>query len=279
MRKIYTLYNNNKMNYKTLLFIDTETTGRGPDDRIIQIAYSIGEFVENQFRFIGRLLLPVTSDELVSIEGDPDNLLIYKQLFNSEKEIDIEAMAVHRITPEKLIGKQAFVDSDHFKILKEFSNRDDVVLIAHNAPFDLEYLEKEGLKFPKFIDTLRVARHLIPDKKSHSLQYLIYEMGLYKEMPEKYTQAHDAAGDVFSLIKLFMALDYALFLKETLGVDERVVRFLELTLSPVTYTKINFGKYSGKTLAEIKAIDSGYLNWLKNNTQDTDLIHSINQLN
>ena len=49
-------------------------------------------------------------------------------------------------------------------------------------PFDLGMMEKEGfVSHMRVIDTLRVAKHLLPEQKSKALQYLRYALELYKK--------------------------------------------------------------------------------------------------
>ncbi|MGB0925512.1 MAG: exonuclease domain-containing protein, partial [Minisyncoccia bacterium] len=60
---------------RTLIFIDTETTGTGPDDRLIQVAYRTTDNVD------------------------------VSELYSTNRPIEIAAMAVHHIT-EKMIANK-----------------------------------------------------------------------------------------------------------------------------------------------------------------------------
>ena len=119
----------------------------------------------------------------------------------------------------------------------------------------------------KFIDTLRVARHLI-DSEQYSIQYLRYFLNLNTE-----GDAHDALGDVLVLESLFEYLVNLIQKDFNLATEEEVIeKMLELTQTPVLLEIINFGKYKGMTFKEICLNDKGYLQWLHNSeTQKTEL--------
>ena len=118
---------------KYVLF-DTETTGGNEEDRIIQIGSMIVDAKE-----------PIE---------------VFDELCSCEIPIKLEAMEVHNITPDLIEGKPKFVDSKFYNRLNELNSSENF-LIAHNLPFDLGMLEKEGFKNSfTLIDTLRCARHL-----------------------------------------------------------------------------------------------------------------------
>jgi len=149
------------------LFLDTETTGFAKHDRLCQIAFKLGDFVVNQ-------------------------------LYNPRTPISPGARGVHGISEAMVRTRPLFKDGPTFSILKELAPH--VIFVAHNAPFDLRMLEREGLVFPHVIDTQKIVKHLDPLKKlgSHKLQNL---RDHYKMQIE--AQAHDALGDVLVLERLF----------------------------------------------------------------------------
>jgi len=160
---------------KYILF-DTETTGNQDEDRIIQVGAMI-----------------------VDSKG---KIEVFDELCSTVLPIKIEAMAVHGITPNLIEGKGIFTETNFYKTLQSLNNQENY-LIAHNMPFDMGMMEKEGfLSNIQIIDTLRVAKHLLKDSESHALQYLRYALELYKDEQEeanKYNitiKAHDAIGYV-----------------------------------------------------------------------------------
>lgn len=237
------------------ILLDTETTGAGENDRVIQLGF---------------LVL------------DGKKTFVYNDLCSSEVPIGYGAMEVHAITPEMIEGKPSCVETEAFRTLEEL-NTPDNVLIIHNAPFDLGMLAKEGFASQmRLIDTLRCAKHLFDDEESHRLQYFRYRLGLYKiEKTEAdalgiEVKAHDAIGDVL-VLKLFLT-ELRKRLSERFGEVNPIDKLVELTQTPVFYTRpLKFGKHKGKTLHEIASSDSGYLTWMLNNmeTLDDDLRFSI----
>ena len=140
------------------------------------------------------------------------------------------------------------------------------ILAAHNALFDINVLKNESITVEKYIDTLRVSKHLIISER-YDLQYLRYFLNL--EIKE--ATAHDALGDITILEKLFEHLKGLIKTKLSLATDSLIYeKMLELTNTPVLLNKISFGKYRGKTFEEINQIDSGYLEWLYNSESKKD---------
>ena len=85
---------------------------------------------------------------------------------------------------------------------------DNVLLVAHNASFDLRMLRLECAKFdlafsPQGVetcDTLALARHMRPDLKSHALASLIDTLGIDG------VNSHDALDDALACAGVFFAL-------------------------------------------------------------------------
>ena len=168
---------------KYILF-DTETTGNQEEDRIIQVGAMI-----------------------VDAKGEVE---VFDELCSTILPIKIEAMAVHGITPDLIEDKGVFTETNFYKTLQSLNNQENF-LIAHNMPFDMGMMEKEGFVSQiRIIDTLRVAKHLLSEEKSKALQYLRYALELYKDEQEeadKYDitiKAHDAIGDVL-VMKLLLS--------------------------------------------------------------------------
>jgi DNA polymerase III epsilon subunit-like protein len=230
---------------KKLIFLDTETTGNMPADRLCQIAYKI-------------------EDETTC------------KLYKPPVPITIESMAVHHITEKMVSDKPSFVESNEFTNLQELF-KTDIVFVAHNAKFDLLMLEKEGLKPKFFIDTYRVARHLDTDGKipSYRLQYLRYLLGIEIE-----AIAHDALGDVLVLEKLFERLLKKVMETENISKESAIDKMIEISSHPVLFKFMNFGKYKNKSLEEIAKTDAGYLRWLleqkkQNPDEEEDWIYTL----
>lgn len=128
------------------ILFDTETTGFDPysGDRLIEIGC-------------------VNMIDKTVMKGEDQ---IYHKYVNPEREVPDSAVKVHGLTTDFLSDKPLFID-----VVEEFLAfvGDDSVLVAHNAEFDMKFinfeLEKIGLPaFPKerFIDTLAIARSKFP---------------------------------------------------------------------------------------------------------------------
>jgi len=238
------------------IILDTETTGIGDLDKVIQLGYIV--------------------------LGKPsEKIEVYNEFCSCDKEIGIGAMETHHITPDMIEGKPLCVDTAGYKRLVEL-NSDDNYMIIHNAPFDLAMLEKEGFKNQmKLIDTLRCAKHIYSESDFHRLQYFRYSLELYKlEVAEAaklgvVIKAHDAIGDVL-ILKLFMSAltkEVKKFYPDINPMDKLV----ELSTKPVYMTKpLRFGKNKGKTIEELVQSDKGYIDWMRKNMDlDEDMQYTI----
>lgn len=240
---------------KQYIILDTETTGTGELDRVIQLGYIV----------------------LGSKEVE-----VHNEFCSSDMPISFGAMEVHGITPDLLEGKSTCKETIAYKRLNELNTNDNYIII-HNAPFDLDMLKKEGFNTQmKVIDTLRVAKHIFADEEAHRLQYFRYKLGLYKEEQKEadaldiVVKAHDAIGDVL-VLKLFLSK-----LKEAVQKqfpsENPVEKMVDLTNTPIIIKSFKFGKYKGKTLEEVARSDAGYLRWMLSSMEnlDEDMRYSLN---
>lgn len=220
---------------KKLIFFDTETTGNTEKDFLIQLAYKIHP-----------------------AEGGAEDEE-FNALYKPEKKIPPEASAIHHITNKMVADKPSFTESPDYSKIKTLFEDENNVVIAHNAPFDLVMIEKEGIKIKNFICTLRVVRYLDKEEKieKYNLQYLRY----FLEMEVSAT-AHDAMGDVLVLEALFERLKKKIMDMASLDEEKAIEKMIEVSSHPSLFHTFKFGKYNGKKLEEIVKIDRGYLQWL-----------------
>lgn len=215
-----------------LIFFDTETTGNTEKDFLAQIAYKI---------------------------ADKNNSKSFAGLYKPEIKIPPEASAVHHITNKMVADRPTFKESADQPIIKKLFEDADSIVVAHNAPFDLLMIKKEGIEPKKFICTLRLARYLDKEEKidRYNLQYLRYFLDL-----EVNAAAHDAMGDVLVLEKLFDRLKDKLIKEENLSENEVIEKMMEISSRPSLLHTFKFGKHNGKRIEEVAKIDRGYLQWL-----------------
>jgi len=261
---------------KKLAIYDTETTGIAEDDRIVQLG------------------------GLISNGINPKKFDTVDELTYTEKRLSSMAIATTNILPEMLEGKKVFSENEKIQDFVEKMKKSNV--IAHNINFDNKMMQKEGIFFDKnqCIDTLRVARHLLGpehctnDEKieSHQLQYLRYELQLYKNEPsyeKNYgitLSAHDAFSDVVFLRELFIYLFN--LLEGTF--ENRIKELILLTQTPVFKDEIPWGKVfpKGTPLSEIvdttyeqygktkQGID--YLEWFLTTLKNADQYYSFKRV-
>ena len=128
------------------IVLDTETTGLSPDngDRIVEIGCV----------------------ELINHVPTNNTYQVY---LNPEKDMDPGAEKVHGLTNEFLLDKPKFIEiADSFL---DFIG--DSKLIAHNADFDINFLNSELVRAKKdkinndrVVDTLKIARSKFPGARN-----------------------------------------------------------------------------------------------------------------
>ncbi len=226
-----------------LIFLDTETTGLESKDLICSVAF--------------------IDDDSYAYE-----------LVHEGKKISAEASSVHHITNEMLKNKKCFKESSIYEQLEK-NNSNANTLVGHNISFDIEMLQKSGFKWKgSIIDTLRVSKHLIKECDGFSLQFLRYELKLYKEEEKIKSEygikdalvAHNALSDTLVTKLLFV------YLQEMVSVEQ----MQELTFKEVLLEKFSFGKHKGKYIEEVCLNDISYVQWLLSSECDDDLRYSIN---
>ena len=163
----------------TYTIFDTETTGLNPSegDEIIQIGAT---------RIVNGKLLRQES---------------FEQLIDPRRKLNPESIPIHGIQPAMLVG-QPTID----KVLPAFhAFAADTVLIAHNAAFDMRFLQiKEkstGLVFDQpVLDTLLLSQVLHPNQESHRLDAIAERLNLH------IVGRHTALGDAIVTAEIFIKM-------------------------------------------------------------------------
>ncbi|WP_274585338.1 3'-5' exonuclease [Neisseria leonii] len=167
---------------KSILGIDTETTGLTRDDCIVQLAL-------------------VRLNPLTFETEERYGTLVY-----TDVPVHPKAQAVHGISPEMLAGAPSWEEVLRDSPLLPWLESADIIL-GHNVGFDLRMLgvPKEDPR-PR-LDTWHICRSLFPGWRNHKLQTCVAELGL----PQR--QAHDALGDIES------SADIVRYLHRQYGMD------------------------------------------------------------
>ena len=163
-----------------VVVFDTETTGCTSYDEICQIAAA--EYVHGTLsRTFARYICP-------TCEMNPWAEAVHG--------LSMDFLSEHGLEPEEAM-LQFF----------EFVG-DDVLLVAHNATFDMRMVRQECRKFglafaPRGVetcDTLTLSRRLRPDLPSHKLSYLIGALDIDG------VNSHDALDDALACAGAFFKL-------------------------------------------------------------------------
>lgn len=164
------------------IIFDTETTGLKPEDgeRVIEIG---------AVEFVNRM---------------PSGRNFHKYINPDGRRVDPGAFAVHGISDEQLADKPTFAQiADEFL---EFVA--DANLVAHNAPFDINFLNHEFARLnrppiapERVVDTLDIARRKHP-MAQNSLDRLCERYGI----DNRHRTLHGALLDAQLLAEVYIEL-------------------------------------------------------------------------
>jgi DNA polymerase III epsilon subunit-like protein len=232
-----------------IVFFDTETTGNGPKDYLCQLAI---------------------------LERGAKHPII-DAMYKPPVPIPFECSAIHHISNKMVADRPAFKDAPEYASIKALLEDDDTVCVAHNAAFDDQILKNDGITIKNLLCTFKTIRELDTEGKftMHKLQYLRYALDIELDVA-----AHEAFADVLVLEKLF---EYELaedMKKWQCDEEAAIAKMIAITAEPLAIKTINFGKYNGKSIAEVATIDIGYLSWLldqkrKSDKDETDWIYTL----
>lgn len=225
-----------------IVFFDTETTGNTPRDFLCQLA--------------------------VKERGVQEPLVnaMYKPCI----AIPFEASMVHHISNKMVADKPCFKDAPEYKDIKAVFEDNNTVCVAHNAAFDIQILKNDDIETKNYICTFKVIRMIDGDGKynNHKLQFLRYAMDMELDVP-----AHDAFADVLVLEQLFEYELKEVMEKQDKTEQEALEWMMEISKQPLVIRNIDFGKYRGKTVAEVASMDPGYLSWLLDQKKQNNADH------
>jgi len=169
-----------KLEDLTYVVFDTETTGLTPSsDEIVQIA-----------------AVRVVNGRRVKRE-------VFDTLVDPARAIPPSSTAVHGITDDMVKGAPSMTEAG--KRFHDFAR--GAVLVAHNAPFDMEFLRRHeksmGVRFDHpVLDTVLLSAVVYGQLEQHSLDALTARLGI--TIPEE--ARHTAIGDTVATADAFLKL-------------------------------------------------------------------------
>jgi len=187
------------------IVFDTETTGLDP--------------------YQGHRLIEIGCIELVN--RFPTGQTFHRHL-NPERDVPAEAFAIHGLSYDFLRSKPAFADI----AVDLLAFVGDAPLVAHNASFDLGFLNAElervkqaGIPRDRLIDTLQLARRKYPGS-SNRLDDLCARFGIDNSRRTK----HGALLDAELLAEVYV---------ELIGARQAQLGLVAVTAVPITVSNIN----------------------------------------
>lgn len=152
-------------------------------------------------------LEPSAGDEIISIgavrivNGRLLKNEVYEQLVDPQRRLNRESIRVHGIEPRALEGQPVIA-----RVLPVFHHFcEETVLVAHNAAFDMRFLElKEastGVRFGQpVLDTLLLSAAVHPAHQDHQLESIAARLGV------RIVGRHTALGDALLTGEIFLKL-------------------------------------------------------------------------
>ena len=188
-------------------FYDFELFGRrlATDDAVLD--RPLAELACTVFDTETTGLDPAGGDEIIQIgatrvvAGKLRRESVFEQLVDPQRSVPEAGIAIHGIRPEQLAGQPTIA-----AVLPAFADfAADTVLVAHNAAFDLRFLQlKEaatGVRFTQpVLDTLLLSAVLHPEQESHRLEAIAERLGV------PVLGRHTALGDAIVTAEVFVKM-------------------------------------------------------------------------
>lgn len=212
--------------------VDCETTGFGPSARVVEVALHRMD----------------TGEE-------------YSTLVDPGLAIPSQATAVHGISDAMVRGQPTLASLR--PRLRAFAA--GYTLVAHNAPFDSQYL---GFLGDTWLCTLRLARHLLVDAPSHKNGAILEYFG--KSVDTNGQSLHRALADTRVTATNLRSLADLAWQRGHARTWEQLIA---LSASGLPVTAMPFGKHRGVPLRDVP---TSYLQWLSGRPDiDADLRRAI----
>jgi DNA polymerase III epsilon subunit-like protein len=196
---------------------DVETSGLGPDAGVVEVA-----------------MLELNLN--LEVQGSAHSLI------NPRVPISPSASGIHGLTDADVANSPTMEE-----YMGDQLQDGNVILVAHNAPFDIRFFAPHIGTLVGKMCTLKLARLIYPEAPDHKLGTLKFYLGLKSD----HTKAHSAMEDVHVLHQLLCRM-----LDDT-KLD--LMSLYDLANKPVKVATIPFGKHKGTKLEELPR---SYVQWL-----------------
>jgi DNA polymerase III subunit epsilon len=182
------------------LFQAGERAGALADRRLAELSFTVFDTETTGLR-------PSAGDEIIQIgatrivAGKLRRQECFEQLVDPRRDIPEASIPIHGIQPAMVAG-QPTVE----QVLPAFhAFAQDTVLVAHNAAFDMRFLqlkeEASGVRFDQpVLDTLLLSAVLHPNQDSHGLEAIAERLGV------PVLGRHTALGDAMVTAEVFLKL-------------------------------------------------------------------------
>jgi DNA polymerase III subunit epsilon len=186
---------------------DFDLLGKARNDKVAEQALSDLTYVVFDTETTG--LLPNQGDEIVQIaavrivNGKRVEAEVFDTLVNPGRSIPAASTEVHGITEKMVVDAPDIATAG--RAFHKFA--EGAVLIAHNAPFDMEFLRRHeaaiGARFDNpILDTVLLSAVVFGQHEEHSLDALTHRLSI--TIPEE--ARHTAIGDSVATADAFLKL-------------------------------------------------------------------------
>ena len=182
------------------LFASSEQTRELADRRLADLTYTVFDTETTGLEpAAGDRILQIGATRIVA--GKLRREDCFEQLVNPQRDIPAAGIPIHGIRPE-MVADAPTID----RILPAFhAFAADTVLVAHNAAFDMRFLQLQeqdtGVVFEQpVLDTLLLSALVHPQQDSHGLEAIAERLGVAM------LGRHTALGDAIVTAEIFLKL-------------------------------------------------------------------------
>ncbi len=179
---------------------------RGNDSKLLDNTYVVFDFETTGFNAAG-------GDSIIEIGAvkikDGEIIDRFSQLINPERRLPAKIVEITNITDEMLVGMP--LEDEAVKNFIEWF--EDLPMVAHNAKFDMSFLDMAYSKYDlgtfnnTVIDTLELSRTMDSSFARHSLSALVKRYSVPFDENAHHRADYDAEATAYVLYKMLQKLD------------------------------------------------------------------------